>query len=81
MKTESDNIEKEELNQNNVMRWFSVQEKTPLINQNVIIFDGQSVKDFYYFNNLKFFIDFSSQEKNKNVTHWMPLPSPPISLL
>ena len=65
------------------MRWISVQEELPIVNQNVIIFDGVSVKDFYYFNNLGEFRSFYEEEgiqpKNENVTHWMPLPVPPIA--
>ena len=72
-----------QLPQSSVMRWVSVQEELPIVNQNVIVFDGVSVKDFYYFNNLGEFRSFYEEEgiqpKNENVTHWMPLPVPPIA--
>ena len=78
MNTEENNTQ---LPQSSVMRWISVQEELPIVNQNVIIFDGVSVKDFYYFNNLGEFRSFYEEEgiqsKNENVTHWMPLPEPP----
>ena len=80
MNTEENNTQ---LPQSSVMRWISVQEELPIVNQNVIIFDGVSVKDFYYFNNLGEFRSFYEEEgiqpKNENVTHWMPLPVPPIA--
>jgi hypothetical protein len=65
------------------MRWVSVKDELPNVNQYVIIYDGISVKDFYYFNNLKEFRSFYEgngiEPKNENVTHWMPLPQPPIA--
>ena len=80
MNTEENNTQ---LPQSSVMRWISVQEELPIVNQNVIVFDGVSVKDFYYFNNLGEFRSFYEEEgiqpKNENVTHWMPLPVPPIA--
>ena len=80
MNTEENNTQ---LPQSSVMRWISVQEELPIVNQNVIIFDSVSVKDFYYFNNLGEFRSFYEEEgiqsKNENVTHWMPLPVPPIA--
>ena len=80
MNTEENNTQ---LPQSSVMRWVSVQEELPIVNQNVIVFDGVSVKDFYYFNNLGEFRSFYEEEgiqpKNENVTHWMPLPVPPIA--
>lgn len=80
MNTEENNTQ---LTQSSVMRWVSVQEELPIVNQNVIVFDGVSVKDFYYFNNLGEFRSFYEEEgiqpKNENVTHWMPLPVPPIA--
>ena len=80
MNTDKNNTQ---LPQSSVMRWVSVQEELPIVNQNVIVFDGVSVKDFYYFNNLGEFRSFYTEEgiqsKNENVTHWMPLPVPPIA--
>lgn len=75
--------EKHALRKTDVMRWVCVNEELPTINQNVIIFDGVSVKDFYYFNNLQEFRSFYEEDGiqpiNKNVTHWMSLPVPPIA--
>ena len=80
MNTDKNNTQ---LPQSSVMRWVSVQEELPIVNQNVIVFDGVSVQDFYYFNNLGEFRSFYEEEgiqpKNENVTHWMPLPVPPIA--
>lgn len=81
MSTEKD--QKKALNKTDVMRWVSINEKLPNIGQSVIIYDGISVKDFYYYNNLGQFREFNHtdgiQLYNKNVTHWMPLPSAPIA--
>ena len=59
MNTEENNTQ---LPQSSVMRWISVQGELPIVNQNVIIFDGVSVKDFYYFNNLGEFRSFYEEE-------------------
>ena len=79
----SDTNQAKALNKTDVMRWVSVKDELPNVNQYVIIYDGTSVKDFYYFNNLKEFRSFYEEDgiqpKNENVTHWMPLPKPPIA--
>lgn len=66
-------------NKTDIMHWVSVKDGLPKENQCVIIFDGEGVKDFYYYNNLGEFRDFSTQSKNNEVTHWMPLPKPPCN--
>jgi hypothetical protein len=68
-------------NQPQLGEWIKVGDGLPNANQYVIIYDGKSetpsVKDFFYYSNVKGFVSFGTQEVNNFVTHWMPLPAPP----
>lgn len=59
-------------------KWISVKDKMPKNGEQVIAYNGKSVEvGLYCFSESFRYFDYS--KKNHNITHWMPLPSPPKS--
>lgn len=87
MKTEFDNTENEALNKTDVMRWISVTDRLPDNNMNVLAYKTSGL-----ITQMSFHAPFDSGQRifqwwgfgtwlnqNSQVTHWMPMPFPPIA--
>ncbi len=59
------------------MKWISVEEKRPEIGEDVLTWDG-CARSIGHVMDDKEFYDFTTCDINVNVSHWMPLPDPPI---
>ncbi len=55
------------------MEWISVEEKTPEQFDHVLVSDGKVVTTSYFQDG-----DFIGKEIDIPITHWMPLPNPPL---
>lgn len=58
------------------MEWISVKDRLPEVNELVIGYDGYSVQPVIKCRK-KSEWDYVNSGSQVNVTHWMPLPSPP----
>ncbi len=58
--------------------WISCTDRMPVVNQGVLISDGENVGNAKY--KVKFFIIAASNDRVmlSEVTHWQPLPKPPM---
>ena len=68
------------------MEWISIKHVLPEIGQRVLCFNGYiHVKEAYEMDGELFFYDGdnhwtgSAMGQLENVTHWMPLPKPPVT--
>ncbi len=71
------------------MKWISVKDKMPAVGVRVLIhwvsFQGrkyveQGVLGETYTKKIKRFVDSRFRNLNGTVTHWMPMPEPPIDV-
>ena len=76
----------EELEQNPTLtppnEWVSVEDRLPASGQNVIATNGSDVGEAWYASLSRSWYRYNGLEWNRicrEVTHWMPLPEPPVS--
>lgn len=63
-------------------KWISVKDRLPEEGQKVIVFDNEyKTVDTYEFEDSKFLYrdSYHTDDYTNFVTHWMPLPKPPIN--
>lgn len=62
--------------------WVSVEDRLPASGQNVIATNGSDVGEAWYASLSRSWYRYNGLEWNRicrEVTHWMPLPEPPVS--
>ena len=62
------------------MAWISVDDKLPATRKTVLIYDEyEGISAGYYDSNYTKFRSIEDVYRPCNVTHWMPLPDPPVN--
>lgn len=59
------------------MEWISVDDRLPEENQTVLVWAGGLGCSQIDFHSGKFYCEYFPENYEENITHWMPLPTPP----
>ena len=66
---------------NGWINWINVDDKLPATRKTVLIYDEyEGVSTGYYDSDYAKFRSIEDVYRSCNVTHWMPLPEPPVNL-